>query len=36
VLRGGSWYFDASICRVAFRYLYGPSYRDYYVGFRVV
>ena len=36
VLRGGSWYFSAAPCRVAFRYYYDPSdrYDDY--GFRVV
>ena len=35
VLRGGSWYTDASFCRVAFRYSYDPDRRDYRYGFRV-
>ncbi len=37
VLRGGSWYGNASNCRVAYRYFNSPDYRYYYdYGFRVV
>jgi formylglycine-generating enzyme required for sulfatase activity len=36
LLRGGSWYNVASGCRSAYRYENGPSYRLYYVGFRVL
>ena len=36
VLRGGSWYDSASVCRVANRGLYSPGSRDYDLGFRVV
>ncbi len=36
VLRGGSWYYYASICRVAFRYGSYPGYTYYLFGFRVV
>jgi sulfatase modifying factor 1 len=38
VLRGGSWYSSASLCRVAYRYYYGfgPDNRDFYNGFRCV
>ena len=36
VLRGGSWYSNARCCRVANRSYGAPSYRGYYVGFRVV
>ena len=36
VLRGGSWNYFASYCRVANRYYYSPSYTYYYYGFRVV
>jgi len=36
VLRGGSWNSLPEICRAANRYVFNPSYRDYYVGFRVV
>ncbi|MFA5298789.1 MAG: formylglycine-generating enzyme family protein [Lutibacter sp.] len=36
VLRGGGWYNSAAICRVARRNYFGPKYRDYYFGFRVV
>ena len=36
VLRGGSWYNYASICRVANRNSRKPSSSDYYYGFRVV
>ncbi|MDX2248919.1 MAG: SUMF1/EgtB/PvdO family nonheme iron enzyme [Bacteroidia bacterium] len=34
VLRGGSWYGDASDCRVAFRSLYTPGVRSGSLGFR--
>ena len=36
VLRGGSWYYYASYCRVAFRLYYCPSFSYYYCGFRIV
>jgi formylglycine-generating enzyme required for sulfatase activity len=36
VIRGGSWNYDESSCRVASRDYHGPSIRAYYVGFRVV
>ena len=36
VLRGGSWYYGASNCRVAHRYSFNPSTRYYCCGFRVV
>ena len=36
VLRGGSWYSSAKICRVSYRYDYFPDYRSYYIGFRLV
>ncbi|MCR5454727.1 MAG: formylglycine-generating enzyme family protein [Bacteroidales bacterium] len=35
VLRGGSWYFDASNCRVSFRSFYHPVYRGGDYGFRL-
>jgi len=35
VSRGGSWYFDAAICRSAIRYRYDPSLRYRFFGFRV-
>jgi sulfatase modifying factor 1 len=35
VFRGGSWYDAASLCRSAFRYWDVPTYRDYFLGFRV-
>ena len=35
VLRGGSWYYDATNSRSANRYWYYPSYRDNFVGFRL-
>jgi sulfatase modifying factor 1 len=35
VFRGGSWYDSASLCRSAFRYWDVPTYRDYFLGFRV-
>ena len=36
VLRGGSWRNFARYCRVAFRYLCTPDYRNYFLGFRLV
>jgi formylglycine-generating enzyme required for sulfatase activity len=36
VLRGGSWYIYAAWLRSAFRYYLAPSYRYYYIGFRLV
>jgi formylglycine-generating enzyme required for sulfatase activity len=36
VLRGGSWYFSASYCRVSDRFNFSPGYRDYRCGFRLV
>lgn len=36
VLRGGSWYYDASGARVASRGYNDPSYRFAYLGFRLV
>jgi eukaryotic-like serine/threonine-protein kinase len=35
VFRGGSWLYDASLCRPAYRYLESPRYQDSLVGFRV-
>jgi len=35
VFRGGGWSYLASYCRVAFRYLNTPDYRDYFIGFRL-
>jgi len=35
VLRGGSWYFNSDVCRVANRIRYFPTGRDGYGGFRV-
>ncbi len=35
VLRGGSWYFNPQDLRSAFRYVNGPGFRSYGVGFRV-
>ncbi|WP_095042460.1 SUMF1/EgtB/PvdO family nonheme iron enzyme [Candidatus Promineifilum breve] len=35
-LRGGSWYNNAQLSRVAYRYSYNPFNRNNYVGFRVV
>ncbi|HXY34571.1 MAG TPA: formylglycine-generating enzyme family protein, partial [Planctomycetaceae bacterium] len=35
VFRGGSWYDAPSLCRSAFRYWDVPTYRDYFLGFRV-
>jgi formylglycine-generating enzyme required for sulfatase activity len=34
VIRGGSWFNDATWMRSASRYGYAPSYRYYYLGFR--
>ncbi|HPD29246.1 MAG TPA: formylglycine-generating enzyme family protein [Phycisphaerae bacterium] len=36
VLRGGAWDYDAFHCRVACRYGFGPAYRSFYIGFRLV
>jgi formylglycine-generating enzyme required for sulfatase activity len=36
VVRGGSWYVQASFCRAARRYKIEPDTRDFNVGFRVV
>ncbi len=36
VIRGGSWYAEASLCRSAFRYWDTPGYRTDDLGFRVV
>lgn len=36
VLRGGSWYVQASFCRASRRYKIEPDTRDFNVGFRVV
>ena len=35
VIRGGSWRFDARLCRSAYCYYYSPDYRDYDLGFRL-
>jgi len=35
VLRGGGWFHYADYIRCAYRYVYDPSYRIYYVGFRL-
>lgn len=35
VARGGSWGADADMLRCAYRMSFSPSYRDYYLGFRV-
>ncbi|HPF17084.1 MAG TPA: SUMF1/EgtB/PvdO family nonheme iron enzyme [Thermotogota bacterium] len=35
VLRGGSWYYNAEGCRVAYRYYYSPGSSYNYIGFRV-
>ena len=35
VLRGGSWYFDASYCTVGLRFYSSPAFRYDYLGFRV-
>ncbi len=36
VLRGGRWYYSASSCRVAYRNSNDPTFRDYFLGFRVL
>ncbi|MDR3366682.1 MAG: formylglycine-generating enzyme family protein [Prevotellaceae bacterium] len=36
VVRSGSWYWEATECRIANRNMHGSGYRDYDVGFRVV
>jgi len=36
VVRGGSWYYDASRCRSAYRNSYLPGIRHNYIGFRLV
>ncbi|MDR3302832.1 MAG: formylglycine-generating enzyme family protein [Treponema sp.] len=36
ITRGGSWYYGAVHLRSAYRDGYTPSYRNYYVGFRIV
>ncbi len=36
VIRGGSWYYNASGCRVAYRYSYSQGERAYNLGFRLV
>jgi uncharacterized protein YjdB len=36
VFRGGSWFYDATICAVSNRNGITPSYRNYAVGFRLV
>lgn len=36
VLRGGSWSYDANVCRVSYRFSSTPSFRNYYYGFRLV
>ena len=36
VLRGGSWYYDANYCRVAYRYNYFQDSRYFIYGFRIV
>jgi formylglycine-generating enzyme required for sulfatase activity/serine/threonine protein kinase len=36
VIRGGSWYNLPDRVRCTSRYRYGPAFRDYYVGFRLL
>ncbi len=36
VKRGGGWYYDASICRSAYRLGTGPYFRSSHIGFRLV
>lgn len=36
VLRGGSWYYNASLCRTAYRNRYNPDSSNYHYGFRLV
>jgi formylglycine-generating enzyme required for sulfatase activity len=35
VIRGGSWLYDARLCRSATRFTYWPGYRFDFVGFRL-
>ena len=35
VCRGGSWYYYPAVLRVALRYGYAPSFRNYSIGFRL-
>jgi formylglycine-generating enzyme required for sulfatase activity len=35
VLRGGSWYYNAGSCRVAYRSYNSPGFRNYNLGFRL-
>ncbi|MBO5202937.1 MAG: SUMF1/EgtB/PvdO family nonheme iron enzyme, partial [Lentisphaeria bacterium] len=35
VMRGGSWYFNARLCRVAIRNDFYPDYRGCNYGFRL-
>ena len=35
VFRGGSWYYDATLCRSAYRYTYDPTFRNGNFGFRL-
>jgi formylglycine-generating enzyme required for sulfatase activity len=36
VTRGGSWFSLARLCRSAYRFRLSPTYREYYLGFRLV
>ena len=36
VIRGGNWFFNAALCRVANRYSLSPNYRSNRTGFRLV
>jgi len=36
VIRGGSWFSNAVLCRSAYRHNFAPDLRYYYVGFRLV
>jgi formylglycine-generating enzyme required for sulfatase activity len=36
VVRGGSWVFNSSVCRSAYRSYNAPGFTDHYFGFRVV
>jgi formylglycine-generating enzyme required for sulfatase activity len=35
VFRGGCWFSEAAFCRSAFRHRIDPSFRNYYLGFRL-
>jgi formylglycine-generating enzyme required for sulfatase activity len=35
VIRGGSWFFPAKFCRIAYRYQLNPEYRRNNIGFRI-